>query len=357
MTLDDKIKAFQIIGDFLKQFSQKPFSIDTNVPFAEIYFPQMQQLIQQSESHNGWFTEDQVIYALNSWAEALDKIQLEQWLSNYTISYEPLNTVGLILAGNIPMVGFHDVLSVLISGNKAKIKFSSNDQKIIPLLLEYLMKIEPRFADRIEIVKDSLQDFDAVIATGSNNTARYFEYYFSKVPNIIRKNRNSVAVLTGKESKEDLIALGEDIFRYYGLGCRSVSKLMVPKDYDFTLFFQAMYQFADVIQYEKYANNYDYNKAVFLMSEYKILDNGFLTIREDKSYASPIASVFYEYYDDLDQVKAQLEEDKDKIQCVVADVPMLNAIPFGQSQKPKLWDYADAVDTIDFLSNLAPKIN
>ena len=207
-------------------------------------------------------------------------------------------------------------------------------------------------ADYITITDDKLEGFDAVIATGSNNTARYFEYYFKDKPSIIRKNRNSVAVLTGNETKEELTALGDDIFRYFGLGCRIVSKLFVPRGYDFKDFFEAMYIYGDIIHYEKYANNYDYNKAVFLMSNFQILDNGFMTIKEDTSYASPISSVFYEYYDDLELVKQRLQKEHEQIQCIVGKDVADGAIPFGQTQQPQLWDYADNVDTIAFLSKI-----
>ncbi|MBY0487316.1 MAG: acyl-CoA reductase, partial [Flavobacteriaceae bacterium] len=201
----------------------------------------------------------------------------------------------------------------------------------------------------ITFTDGKLENFDAVIATGSNNTARYFEFYFKDKPSIIRKSRNSVAVLTGNETHDDLVNLGEDIFRYFGLGCRNVSKLFVPKGYNFDAFFKAIYEQKDVIYYEKYANNYDYNKAVFLMSNFKLLDNEFLTIKEDTSYASPISSIFYEYYDAVDDIKNQLEKDAEQIQCIVSKNVIENSIPFGQTQKPNLWDYADNVDTLAFL--------
>jgi hypothetical protein len=255
----------------------------------------------------------------------------------------------LILAGNIPLVGFHDFLSVLLSGHKVLVKTASNDQHLIKFLARYLVTVAPEMENYITFTDGKLENFDAVIATGSNNTARYFEFYFKDKPSIIRKNRNSVALLTGTESQEDLVRLGEDIFRYYGLGCRNVSKLFVPKDYDFQPFFKAIYEYKDVIFYEKYSNNYDYNKAVFLMSNFKLLDNEFLTLKEDSSYTSPISSVFYEYYDDLEQVTLRLENDKDQIQCVVSNGLTPNSIPFGKTQQPELWDYADNVDTLHFL--------
>jgi hypothetical protein len=243
-------------------------------------------------------------------------------------------------------------MSVLISGHKALIKTSSNDQHLLPFIAKYITAIAPEMTPFISFTHGKLENFDAVIATGSNNTSRYFEYYFRNKPSIIRKNRNSAAILTGSESHEQLVALGEDIFRYFGLGCRNVSKLFVPRDYDFKTFFEAIYEYRQVIHYEKYANNYDYNKAVFLMSNFKLTDNGFLTLKEDPGYASPISSVFFEYYDDLDVLRERLAADADKLQCVVSDNLVPDSTPFGQTQNPKLWDYADNVDTLEFLIKL-----
>ena len=352
MILEDKKKAFVALGKFILQFAEAPYEKKENIPHNSDFFDAFVQEILKAKSLNGWFTEDQLQYTFKNWGEALSEENLNQWISGYDFSREPLKNVGLILAGNVPLVGFHDVLSVLLSGNLAQIKLSSADQNLIPLLLRYLIAIVPEFENRIQITKDTLQNFEAVIATGSNNTARYFEYYFSKVPHIIRKNRHSVALLNGEESKDDLRALGEDIFRYFGLGCRNVSKILVPKDYNFDLFFEAIFDFSDVIHYEKYAHNYDYNKAVFLMSNYKLLDNGFLTLREAEGYASPISSLFYETYSNLDDVSAVLQKDKDQLQCIVSNEWVAGSVPFGQTQNPKLWDYADHVDTIAFLLNL-----
>ncbi|WP_396138683.1 acyl-CoA reductase, partial [Flavobacterium sp.] len=229
---------------------------------------------------------------------------------------------------------------------------SSSDQHLLKFLAKYLIAIQPELNSKITFVEGKLEGFDAVIATGSNNTARYFEYYFKDKPSIIRKNRNSIAVLNGTETHEELVGLGEDIFRYFGLGCRNVSKLFVPKDYNFEAFFKAMFEYREVIQYEKYANNYDYNKAVFLMSNFQLLDNEFLTIKEDTSYSSPISSVFYEFYENLEEVKSRLSNDADQIQCIVSKNLIENSIVFGQTQQPKLWDYADNLDTLAFLSKI-----
>ena len=353
MTLTKRKKAFIELGRFLSQFSLDNSNPKDDVLNNDVFYDKMLELVRLSKSHNGWYTEEQVFFALQSWAEALTADNLEIWLSSYDIKDAATSkTVGLILAGNIPLVGFHDFLSVLITGHKALVKTSSSDQHILPFLAKYLINAEPEFNSFIEFTESKLEGFDAIIATGSNNTARYFEYYFKGKPSIIRKNRNSAAILTGQETKEDLVALGEDIFRYFGLGCRNVSKLFVPKGYDFKLFFEAMYEYRDVIHYEKYANNYDYNKAVFLMSNFQILDNEFMTIKEDSGYASPISSVFYEYYDNIDDLRQRLEEDKDQLQCVVSSNLTPGSIAFGQTQKPALWDYADNIDTVTFLTKI-----
>ncbi len=348
----EKKNCFIALGQFLSQFKIDQNQKKEGVLHNDLYFDAFVDLIQLSQSHNGWFTPEQVYHAIQSWTKALKEDNLNEWLLRYDFSAVQPKTVGLILAGNIPLVGFHDFLSVLLSGHKVLVKTSSDDQHLIKFLAKYITTVAPEMQNFITFTDGKLENFEAVIATGSNNTARYFEFYFKDKPSIIRKNRNSVALLTGKESHDDLIRLGEDIFRYYGLGCRNVSKLFVPKDYDFQPFFKAIYEYKDVIFYEKYSNNYDYNKAVFLMSNFKLLDNEFLTLKEDSSYASPIASVFYEYYEDLDTIKQRLENDKDQIQCVVSMGITPNSIPFGKTQQPELWDYADNVDTLQFLQQI-----
>ena len=344
--------SFVELGKFLSQFTLGEQVHRTDVLHNDLYFEKFKDLLSLSQSHNGWFTPEQVYFAVESWAKALREDNLNKWLSAYDLSEVKPKTVGLILAGNIPLVGFHDFLSVLITGHKVLVKASSNDQHLIAFLADYLIRIEPKLSYYISFTDGKLENFDAIIATGSNNTARYFEFYFKDKPSIIRKNRNSVAVLNGNESHEDLVNLGEDIFRYFGLGCRNVSKLFVPKDYNFDAFFKAIYAYKDVIFYEKYSNNYDYNKAVFLMSNFKLLDNEFLTLKEDTSFASPISSVFYEYFEDIANLQKRLESESDQIQCIVSNNLIPNSIPFGQTQQPKLWDYADNVDTLQFLISL-----
>lgn len=352
MLQSEIITSFIELGQFLSQFKENSIKRNEEVKNNDLFFDKMVGLIESSQSYNGWFTPENIYFSLDSWSNALTEENLSKWLSNYDFSNVEPKNVGLILAGNIPLVGFHDLLSVLISGHNAIVKLSSNDQQLIKLIVDYLIALDERFKEKIIFTEGKLENFDAVIATGSNNTARYFEYYFKDKPNIIRKNRNSVAILTGNESKEELIALGEDVFRYFGLGCRNVSKIFIPKDYDFKLFFEAMFTQGDVIHYEKYANNYDYNKAVFLMSNFKLLDNEFLLLKEDNGYASPIGSLFYENYDSLEDLHARLQNDNEKIQCIVSKELESHHVPFGKTQKPELWDYADNVDTLSFLINI-----
>ncbi len=349
MDLHKRIKAFVKLGHFLSQFSNNTIKKKPNVEHNDLFFDGFNHQIKLAQEHNAWFTHKNILFALNGWAELLTETQLNTWLKPYTIKTTQPKQVAVIMAGNIPLVGFHDFLSVLISGHRVLVKQSSNDKHLLPFLAKYLEYVEPQFKGFIEFTDNTLNNFDAVIATGSNNTARYFDYYFKGKPSIIRKNRNSVAVLTGNETELDLKQLSDDIFIYYGLGCRNVSKLFVPRNYNFNAFFNGVYHWHPIIDQNKYANNYDYNKAVYLMSEFDILENGFLLIKEDTSYASPIATVFYEYYNNLEHLKQKLQNEKEQIQCIVAKDFIDNEIAFGATQKPNLWDYADSIDSIEFL--------
>ncbi|WP_350288631.1 acyl-CoA reductase [uncultured Croceitalea sp.] len=348
MTVDSHIlQAFVKLGNFLVDFC------DNNDQNTTVWGERLKNTIAQAGHQNGWFTESNVLFALKQWGELLTEDNLANWLSAYKESSNPSKkTVAIIMAGNIPLVGFHDFICVLLTGHKVIAKLSSNDKVLLPFLADYLINCDKALSNCITFTEEQLQEFDAVIATGSNNTGRYFEYYFGKHPNIIRKNRNSVAILSGNESKEDLKPLGEDIFRYFGLGCRSVSKLFVPAGYDFAHFFESIFEYDSVINTSKYANNYDYNKAVYLMSDFKLYDNNFLLLKEDERYGSPIGTLYYEHYNTLAQLKEKLKEQNKLLQCVVSNNAIENSIPFGATQKPGLNDYADGVDTIQFLLNL-----
>jgi len=356
MTISNRIKAFITLGNFLKQFSNLEMKQEDNV-LNPLFYNDFKELIAIVHIHNAWFAEENVKNAIGSIAESIEEEKLIEWLSIYVkespATKKPLY-VAVIMAGNIPMVGFHDMLCVLLSGNKFIGKLSSDDKLLLPFVSKVLIAIEPGFNELIEFTDGQLKNIDAVIATGSNNSARYFEYYFGKYPNIIRKNRNSVAVLTGQESVNDLCLLGNDVFQYFGLGCRNVSKLFVPKGYKFDTFYESVFDFQNVVNNNKYANNYEYNKTVYLMSSNPtLLDNNFLLLKEDQSYSSPIGVLFYEYYDDLKSLNDRLENDKELIQCVVSNTSEIkNSIPFGKAQCPQLTDYADGIDTMRFLIRL-----
>jgi hypothetical protein len=316
---------------------------------------QLSEIINSEQQYNAWFTPANVKKAVTAIGKTLNADDLSAWLNNYNLDKnETSKKIGLILAGNIPLVGFSDVLCVLVTGNHALIKASAQDTRLIKHVLQKLIDIEPGFAGQFSFI-ERLENFDAVIATGSNNSSRYFEYYFGKVPHIIRKNRNSLALLTGEETEAQLFELGHDIFDYYGLGCRNVSKLMVPKGYDLTFFFESIQPYQSIIDHHKYNNNYDYNKSIYLVNGEKHLDNGFLLVKEDTKWVSPLAVLYYEYYDDLQSAEHVINEESDKLQCVVTSAPIQiksQVVDFGMSQQPGLADYADGIDTVDFLSNL-----
>ena len=341
------LKAFHELGDFLTEFCDE-------TPHGEdAWHRELQEIVRKAGQQNSWFTKDNILFALQHWGHVLKAHTIASWLKDYP---EPRaktpKTIAIVMAGNIPLVGFHDFICVVLTGNRALAKLSSNDALLLPFLAKFLLKKVPELEHQMVFTKETLRDFDAVIATGSDNTGRYFEYYFNAYPNIIRKNRNSVAVLTGKESTETLGALGEDIFRHFGLGCRSVSKLMVPQHYNFDAFFTAIYPYQEIIHNHKYANNYDYNKAVFLMSDFKLLDNHFLLLKEDMGFASPIGTLYYEHYETEATLMQKLASAKDRIQCIVGSSSLGGTIPFGSTQVPLLDDYADGVDTIAFLIDL-----
>ena len=319
---------------------------------AETVDADLAHVMRKAEGSNSWFTAKELTHSLESWGELLTKKKLFEWLAAYDLSIADSKKILLILAGNIPLVGFHDLLVCYLSGHNTLVKLSSSDAHLLPFMVNKLNEFNPEDENAVEFTDELVKEYDAVIATGSDNSARYFEHYFSKKPNIIRKNRNSVAVISGDETAEELHALGEDVFRYFGLGCRSVSKVYVPKGYDFDLLFKAVFPYSDLINFEKYSNNYDYNKAVYLMSEFKILDNGFLILKEDSSMSSPIGSLFYEFYDSKEQLLQELNSRKEEIQCVVAKDFLASEIDFGQTQKPGLSDYADDIDTLKFVLSL-----
>ncbi len=337
MTFQQRKEAFIQLGHFLQDAAN-----NAHKAIVEAYL------------YNQWFTEESQRMALQAWADALNEQKINDWTAKYDFE-KPQNskTVAIIMAGNIPLVGLHDLICVLLSGHHALVKLSSDDKILPKFIVAALLQIEPAFADRITLLNDEkLEKYDAVIATGSNNSNRYFEHYFSKVPNILRKNRNSIAVLTGNETNDEMKLLAKDIFTYFGLGCRNVSKLYLPKGFDMALFFENTKDYDLYLNHNKYANNLMYHKSIWLLNQDDFLENGLINLKEDKSFSSPLASVFYEYYENIDDIKAMIENRKNEIQCVVSKIDLGVNIPFGKTQQPKLWDYADNVDTIEFLLGL-----
>jgi len=332
MNLEERIQAFTKLGDYLK----------------ESFANEQELKIHEAKVKNQWFTIDNINNAISAWGDQLTDDTLNAWLSPYQLE-EPKSQkkVLIVMAGNIPLVGFHDLLSVLIAGHRVVIKLSSNDKVLIPVVIESLLDIATSFKNKIEFI-DDIKDkqFDAVITTGNDNSSKYFEYYFKDAKTIIRKNRRSIAVLSGSETKRELEGLANDVFSYFGLGCRNVSKVFLPKGYNLNKLFEAFYPYSKVVEHKKYANNYDYNKAVFLMGSNDLVENGFLLLKEDKSLLSPVAMLYYEYYTDINLVEKFVKNNADILQCVVSH----DKIPFGHTQNPNLWDYADGVDTIEFLS-------
>ncbi len=312
--------------------------------------PELETACLKAERENQWFSQDQIRYALSTWSRLLSEENLTKWMDKYSYSGKNIDPkrIGLIMAGNIPLVGLHDLISILLSGHKALVKLSTNDSVLMQFCIDFLLK--SGFPEnKIEVV-NRLENFDAVIATGSNNSNRYFEYYFSKVPHLLRKNRTSVAVLTGNETKEQLTGLGEDIFRYYGLGCRNVAKLFVPKGYNPATFFEAVFDYGYLIEHNKYMNNHDYYRAIYLLNQEPFLENNFVILKEEKQLHSPISIVYYQEYEHLEEVDIQINQIRNDLQCIVGQTGKIaGEIPFGTTQEPALWDYADGVDTIEFL--------
>lgn len=354
MTINQRISAFNQLAQLFKYITNKtiPSSEELQAKFKALD-EEIGYALTDAEAYNNWFTKENVYFALNNWADALSPENLSKWIKNYPTVSTPKN-VGIIMAGNIPMVGFHDLLSVIISGHNALVKTSSKDDQLMSFVINFFHVLDNEFKTIIQKV-EKLEGFDAVIATGSNNTARYFEQYFSKVPHIIRKNRTSVAVLNGTETAEDFKALGNDIFRYFGLGCRNITKIYFKSEDQIPTFFENVVDWGNiVINHPKYANNYDYNRAIYLLGKDEFLDNNFVLLKKDQNLHSPIAVINYEIYSDLEEVKSFLKENEDQIQCVVGhdmkDNP--NFVEFGKTQTPMLTDYADNIDTLKFLSEI-----
>jgi len=347
MSISSRISAIYDLGQFFYFISENEPNKVSNKSKYEYIKEEFYTKLKLAETQNPWFTQDNLKFCLEQWGKTLTEENLTNWLKNYSFSGNPKN-VGIIMAGNIPLVGFHDLISILLSGHNAFVKTSSKDDVLMNFVINYLQDFDEDLKNSIQKT-ERLQNHDAVIATGSNNTARYFEYYFKNVPHIIRKNRTSVAVLSGKESTDDLKNLAEDIFRYFGLGCRNVTKLYLLQGFNTDLLFEAFYDWNPIINHTKYSNNYDYNRAIYLMEQQPFLDNNFVILKESKDLHSPIGVVHYEFYENLGEVENELIQNQEKIQCIVGSD---FEVKFGETQKPSLTDYADGMDTMKFLGSI-----
>ncbi len=353
ISLSNRIKAFQKLGTLLSEVGHASSDSELNNKLLN----KLNLEVTEAVLYNGWFVESNVRYMLKAIGKSLSTSNLEKWIEPYIDSLinnkKHAQTIAVVMAGNIPLVGFHDFLCVLISGNGILAKLSSDDNRLLPLVSELLVQIEPDFSNMIKFTDGKIEKPDAIIATGSNNSSRYFDYYFGKYPNIIRKNRNGIAVLTGKETKEDLENIIHDISMYYGMGCRNVSHLFVPVEYDFTPLLDIISSDESINNNHKYFNNYEYNKAIYLVNSTSHLDSGNLLVTENTEYSTPVSVISFEYYSDISHVNSILSMNKEKVQCIVSNSEKIaGRIPPGTSQSPELWDYADGVDTMKFLLDL-----
>lgn len=341
MTLKQRINAFVQLGLFINRHYNKQQK-DTEIQLHQ----GLEKLIETVQIYNNWFVPNFVNDAIINIGVFLNEEELVKF--SHSLKETSQKTVAIICAGNIPLVCFHDILCVLLSGNKALIKLSSDDAVLLPFFLKLLCHYEPSFENQILFADGKLGKFDAIIATGSDNTASHLHYYFGKYPNIIRKSRTSIAILNGQESTKDLNNLGKDVFQYFGLGCRNVSKLLVPQNYSFNAFFESILDFGYVVNNKKYGNNYDYHRAIYLLESMTFLDNNFIMVKESADLHSPVGVLYYQYYSSQQEVENYISQNKDHIQCIIGK----NHVPFGYSQQPVISDFADNVNTIEFLVNL-----
>ena len=349
--LRERISALARLGKVFRHIGR----VENDAPEFSRQGKNLIATLDAVQEGNPWFDRENVLFAFRALGSVITRPSLETWTGRYPELRDPRPPlrIGVIIAGNIPLVGFHDFLSVLISGNRFYGKTSSRDGGLHETAARILLELEPRFSEQISLTRDKLPPIDAVIATGSDNTARHFSWLYKDLPALIRKNMNGLAILDGTESRDDLEGLAEDVFRYYGLGCRSVSKIFIPEDYDFTILKKAFVRFAHLNNHPSWLNNLTYRRTLLSMQKKFLIDFGHLLLTEEISLSSPIAMLYYQTYRDIETIKAYLETYEKNIQCVVANPACWQvAIPFGQAQFPGLSDYADRADTIRFLLSL-----
>jgi hypothetical protein len=341
MNLSDRIEVFARLSEIIKMHLSEEKIND-----------KLLKAIDEAEVINPWFTKENILISLSEIAKMTEREALEKWTSAYEFNVKNPKTIAVIMAGNIPLVGFHDFLSVLISAHRIKIKLSSKDSKLLKAIIEILTEINPKISAFIDFAEPKMTDFDAVIATGSDNTSRYFDYYFGKYPHIFRRNRNSVGIIEGGENLQELELLAKDIFQYFGLGCRSVSKIYVPENYDFNLLFRSFEKYNHISQHNKFLNNYNYYRSIYLLNQEKFLENGWSIIKNESSLSSPISVLHYQNYNSADELENYLKLESDKLQCISRLNPKEGEFRFGETQSPSLDDYADNIDSMEFLLKL-----
>lgn len=356
MVLSQRIGSFVHLGEVIRDFIGKQTS--------ELIVPGclseqegiLNRGVENSEAGNPWFTKANIFHALRSILILLEKEELEKWIHPYMqgirIAETPA-TVAVVLAGNIPAVGFHDFLCVLISGNRFLGKLSSDDKFLLPAFAEILKDYDSAWEPLIVFTTGQVRSFDSVIATGSDNSSGYFQYYFSRYPHLIRKNRNSVAILTGEETPGEISGLAADIVSYFGLGCRNISKIFVPEGYDFSLLCTSLSSHDELTASHKYMNNHNYYRTILRMNGIPFIDAGTTLLKEDGSVSSPVSVVHYQFYRTWEWLLEELEKAENSLQCIVCkrEAPYRWCRP-GMSQSPGPGDYADGVDTMKFLMGL-----
>lgn len=345
MNLNNRITLFVKLGRFFSDY------INNNLESLEKN--KFDKAINESILHNSFFSKKNILKSLLSWSNVLTKKSIDDFLSNYLIKNKKREKkIAIIMAGNIPLVGFHDFFCVIISGNFAVIKLSSKDSHLFKFILSFLVKENPDFDTKFDVVESKLEIFDAVIATGNNISANQFELYFKKYPKIIRRNRHSIAILNGNETKKEIELLANDIFYYYGLGCRNVSKIFIPNNYNLDILFKSFVLWNEVINKNSYANNYNYYRAIYLLNKEVFFDNGFVLLKESEKIGSPVGTIYFEYYKSDNQIKEMIKKNNEKIQCIVSNNKYPKTIKFGETQMPNLNDFADDIDTFNFLLKL-----
>ncbi len=349
MHINDRIEKIIWLGEFIREH----FNNYLHSEFSDLH-KKLTDAIINEKYNNPWFTENNIEYSLKHWGELLKTENVLNWIKLYHLqTTKKQKNILIIAAGNIPLVSFHDVLCVFLTGNRSIVKLSSKDKNLLKLLVEIWSTKYSDIKQMITFTEHTVKNFDAVITTGSNESLKYFESYFGKYPHIFRGHRNSIAILDGTESQTDLQNLSDDVFLYFGLGCRSVSKIFVPQNYDFDFLINSFKKWEHIFYHNYYLNNFEYQKTIYLLNKTPFIDGGFFMLKESENFSSPIGVIFYEYYSDISILAQKIKALSSQIQCIVyKENKYLKTVKFGSSQSPTLWDYADDIDVVNFLISI-----